>query len=309
MLKVSFAGTPDFAVPTLQALADSRHQLLGVLTQPDRPAGRGRELKSSPVKELTLKLGLPLSQPSSLKSEADRAALASWNPDVLVVVAYGLILPLAALTLPRLGCINVHASLLPRWRGAAPIQRALLAGDASTGVSIMQMDAGLDTGPVLAERSIELTGEETSQRLFDQLARLGAGALVETLDALQAGTVTAVEQSSVGVTYAAKIAKKEAQVDWQRSAVEISRQIRAFNPWPVAQALWDAQPLRLWEAQPRTDEDPAATPGQVLGLVDEHLLVRCGQGSLAIARLQLPGRRPITAREFAAGRSLVGMHF
>jgi methionyl-tRNA formyltransferase len=309
MLKVSFAGTPEFAVPTLQALADSRHQLVGVLTQPDRPAGRGRELKRSPVKELTLKLGLPLAQPPSLKAEADRAALASWNPDVLVVVAYGLILPVAALTLPRLGCLNVHASILPRWRGAAPIQRAILAGDARTGVTIMQMDAGLDTGPVLAERSIELTGEETSQRLFDQLAQLGAGALVETLDALQAGTVTAVEQSSVGIVYAAKIDKKEAQVDWQRSAVEIGRQIRAFNPWPVAQTLWDGQQLRLWEAQPRTDEDPAATPGQVLGLIHEHLLVRCGRGSLAIARLQLPGRRPVTAREFAAGRSLAGMHF
>jgi methionyl-tRNA formyltransferase len=309
MLKVSFAGTPEFAVPTLQALADSRHQLVGVLTQPDRPAGRGRELKSSPVKELTLKLGLPLSQPPSLKTEADRAALAAWNPDVLVVVAYGLILPVTALTLPRLGCLNVHASLLPRWRGAAPIQRAVLAGDARTGVTIMQMDAGLDTGPVLAERSVELTGEESSQSLFDQLARLGAGALAETLDALEAGTVTAVEQSSSGVTYAAKIDKKEAQVDWQRSAVEIGRQIRAFNPWPIAQTVWDGQQLRLWEAQPRSDEDPAAAPGQVLGLIGQHLLVRCGQGSLAIARLQLPGRRPVTAREFAAGRSLAGMRF
>src|ERR1700685_2404163 len=182
MLKVSFAGTPEFAVPTLQALADSRHQLLGVLTQPDRPAGRGRELKRSPVKELSLKLGLPLSQPPGLKTDSDRSALAAWNPDVLVVVAYGLILPVAALRLPRLGCINVHASLLPRWRGAAPIQRAVLAGDTRTGVTIMQMNAGLDTGPVLAERSVELTGEETSHRLFDQLARLGAGALVETLD-------------------------------------------------------------------------------------------------------------------------------
>jgi methionyl-tRNA formyltransferase len=309
MLKVSFAGTPEFAVPTLQALADSRHRLVGVLTQPDRPAGRGRELKSSPVKELSLKLGLPLSQPPGLKTDSDRTALAAWNPDLLVVVAYGLLLPVAALRLPRLGCINVHASLLPRWRGAAPIQRAVLAGDTRTGITIMQMNAGLDTGPILTGRSIELTGQETSQALFDQLARLGAGALVETLDALEAGTVTAVEQSSVGVTYAAKIDKKEAQVDWQHSAAQIARQVRAFNPWPVAQTLWDGQQLRLWEAWPQSDEDAVATPGQVLGLVDDRLLVRCGQGSLAIARLQLPGRRPITAREFAAGRALVGMRF
>src|SRR5580658_7809225 len=222
MLKVAFAGTPEFAVPTLAALAASRHSLIGVLTQPDRPAGRGRTLTPGPVRQFAARLGIPVAQPASLRSEAERAQLASWKADVLVVAAYGLILPVAALTLPRLGCINVHASLLPRWRGAAPVQRAILAGDRTSGVTIMQMAAGLDTGPILARQSFELTGRETSQTLLEGLAQAGAGLLIETLDALEAGTVTPTEQSADGVTYATKLAKQEAQVNWKCSALQIS---------------------------------------------------------------------------------------
>ncbi|HWW19767.1 MAG TPA: methionyl-tRNA formyltransferase [Steroidobacteraceae bacterium] len=309
MLRVAFAGTPEFAVPTLQALADSHHTLVGVLTQPDRPAGRGRELKRSPVKDLGLRLGLSVSQPAALRDDAQRAELASWQADVLVVAAYGLILPVAALTLPRLGCVNVHASLLPRWRGAAPVQRAILAGDVATGVTIMQMAAGLDTGPILAQSAFDLTGRETSQALLERLSQTGARLLIETLDRLEAGTVTPKEQSSDGVTYAGKLAKQEGQVDWQRSAVEISRQVRAFNPWPIAQTLFQGQQLRLWQAVPASRGGQAGEPGQVLGMDAEQLLVRCGEGSLGVERLQLAGKRAMSAREFASGRALSGMHF
>jgi methionyl-tRNA formyltransferase len=309
MLRVAFAGTPPFAVPTLQALAASPHQLVGVLTQPDRPAGRGRELKSSPVKALAIQLGLPLSQPASLRSEAERADLARWQADVLVVAAYGLILPVAALGLPRLGCINVHASLLPRWRGAAPVQRAILAGDRASGVTIMQMAAGLDTGPILAQQSFELSDRESSQTLLTRLAQTGAGLLVETLTALEAGTVTPAEQSTDGVTYAAKIDKREAQVDWRRGAAEIDRQIRAFNPWPVAQTLFQGQQLRLWEAAPLDSGPPVPLPGQILAWGQDRIVVGCGNGRLAVTRLQPAGKRAMSAAEFAAGRSLDGMRF
>jgi methionyl-tRNA formyltransferase len=309
MLRVVFAGTPEFAVPTLQALAESPHQLVGVLTQPDRPAGRGRELRASPVKALAIQLGLPVSQPASLKSEAERADLARWQADALVVAAYGLILPVSALNLPRLGCINVHASLLPRWRGAAPVQRGILAGDTVSGVTIMQMAAGLDTGPILSQQCVVLTGRESSQTLLTRLAQVGATLLVGTLTALEGGTVTPAIQSTEGVTYAAKLDKREAPVDWSLSAAQIDRQIRALNPWPVAQTLFQGQQLRLWEAAVDHTEPPAGPPGRILGLQQDHLLVGCGQGRLAIARLQLAGKRVMTAGEFAAGRSLDGMRF
>jgi methionyl-tRNA formyltransferase len=309
MLKVAFAGTPDFAVPTLTALAASRHCLVGVLTQPDRPAGRGRTLTLGPVRQLTASLGVAVAQPASLKSEAERAALASWQADILVVAAYGLILPVAALDLPRLGCINVHASLLPRWRGAAPVQRAILAGDTCTGVTIMQMAAGLDTGAILAQQSHAMSGRETSAVLARQLAESGAALLIETLDRIEAGTVSPMEQSTAGVTYAAKAGKQEALVDWQRSATEIDRQVRAFNPWPVAHTLYQGLQLRLWEAEPEVERNPAAGPGKVVGLVQDRLRVACGVGSLAISRLQLPGKRAMSARDFAAGHPLSGMQF
>jgi methionyl-tRNA formyltransferase len=309
MLRVAFAGTPEFAVPVLQALVDSPHRLVGVLTQPDRPAGRGRELRAGPVKRLAQQLGLALAQPATLKSESERAALGDWAPDVLVVVAYGLILPTSALHIPRLGGINVHASLLPRWRGAAPVQRAILAGDRETGVTIMQMEAGLDTGPMLNSRRLALDGSEITQQVLDRLATLGAGALIETLEDFEAGTVTPVEQPAAGVTYAAKISKDEAQIDWRHDAQQISRQVRAFNPWPVAHTLWDGEPLRIWEAS-AVDAGAVSTaphtPGQILALDQEGLLVSCGHGALAIRRLQLAGRRIVTAREFAGGRMLNG---
>jgi methionyl-tRNA formyltransferase len=318
MLKIAFAGTPEFAVPTLQALIGSRHVVSGVLTQPDRPAGRGRELKGSPVKQLALQAGLEVAQPASLKSAEERSALHAWSPDVLVVVAYGLILPAAALVIPRLGCINVHASLLPRWRGAAPIQRAILAGDSHTGVCIMQMAAGLDTGPVFGEtgrRLLPLTGLETAQQVSEQLARLGADALLETVDRLEAGTVTLEEQSAEGVTYASKLSKTEACIDWQGSALHIDRQVRAFNPWPVAQTLWEGQALRIWQASVADETAMAALQpsspvcGEILRLQDEQLLVRCGAGVLNVSRVQLPGRRVVSAREFAGQRALSGARF
>jgi methionyl-tRNA formyltransferase len=313
MLRLAFAGTPEFAVPTLRALDASHHTLVGVYTQPDRPAGRGRALRASPVKELALALGLPLAQPARLRTDADWAPLAQWNCDALIVVAYGLILPPAVLALPRLGCINIHASLLPRWRGAAPIQRAVLAGDAQTGVSIMQLDAGLDTGPVYAERTVPIGATTSAAQLTQTLATLGAQALLETLDAIEHAQLRPQPQGVVGVTLAPKIDKQEARIDWLRDAAHISRQVRAFNPWPVAETRWQQQQLRIWEAQDWSEDCPGvppdAAPGCVIGLQEGRLLVRCGHGVLAITRLQLAGRRTVTAPEFAAGRSEAGMQF
>ena len=312
MLRVAFAGTPDFAVPALRALAHSAHQLVGVLSQPDRPAGRGAKLKSSPVKQLALELGLPLAQPARLRSEAERAPLAAWASDVLVVVAYGLILPPEVLALPRLGCLNIHASLLPRWRGAAPIQRAILAGDALTGVTIMQLDAGLDTGPILAQRELAIDPQTDSAQLHASLAELGAPLLLETLDALAAGRATPTPQSAVGATYAAKIDKAEARIDWGGSAEQIARQVRAFNPWPVADTRWRDEQLRIWEATAHDGSarpDASAPPGAFLGLLGGQLLVQCGRGVLGISRLQLPGRRVVAASAFAGSTTLAGARF
>jgi methionyl-tRNA formyltransferase len=315
MLRIAFAGTPDFAVPTLRALAQSHHVLVGVLTQPDRPAGRGRALKDSPVKRLAQQLQLPLSQPNARHDPQLRAALASWAPEALVVVAYGLILPPAVLGLPRLGCFNVHASLLPRWRGAAPIQRAVLAGDCETGVTIMQMEAGLDTGPILAQQRIPIDPGANSRQLHDRLAQLGAALMMATLEQAEAGMLRPQPQADQGVTYAAKIDKAEAQIGWARAAGEIERQIRAFNPRPVAHTLWQGQPLRIWEAQVAQEVAAAETaadppqPGTILDLAHDRLTVQCGQGRLAVTRLQLAGRRIVTAREFESGHALAGSRF
>jgi methionyl-tRNA formyltransferase len=311
MLRIAFAGTPEFALPALRALAQSHHRLVGVLTQPDRPAGRGRSLHASPVKQLAEQLCLPLAQPQRLKLPAERAALESWASDVLVVVAYGLILPTAVLALPRLGCLNIHASLLPRWRGAAPIQRAILAGDSATGVTIMQLDAGLDTGPLFAQSSVAI-GERDAGQLQASLAELGAPLLLETLDALEAGTARSTPQPQIGATYAAKIDKAEARIDWRGSATQIARQVRAFNPWPVADTRWQGQQLRLWEATVSSVAPTgaaAAQPGEVLGLTGDRLQVRCGEGVLAIGRLQLAGRRALGAAEFAGGAAVQGARF
>jgi methionyl-tRNA formyltransferase len=309
-LKLGFAGTPDFAVPALQLLA-ARHRIAAVFTQPDRPSGRGRELRMSPVKRCALGLGLTVYQPATFKAAEASEALRAAQVDALIVVAYGLILPAATLGIPRLGCFNIHASLLPRWRGAAPIQRALLAGDSITGVTIMRMEAGLDTGPVLASSRVSIEANDTAKTLHDRLAPLGAQLMAETLDGLHSGSAHAVAQPADGATYAAKIDKAEAQIQWQRSAEEISRQVRAFNPWPMAETRLNGEQLRIWAAE--AIESPAwqdsASPGSVLTAGPEGIDVVCGSGILRILNLQLAGRKPLPAAEFLRGLRLDGTRF
>ena len=275
-----------------------------MLTRPDRPRGRGRALEGSPVKRLAEARGLPLLQPETLRSAAALEPLSAWNPDVLVVVAYGLLLPPEVLALPRLGCLNIHASLLPRWRGAAPIARAVLAGDAVSGVSLMLMDAGLDTGPVLLQRSLALPPGVTTGALQERLAALGAGLLPAGLEALAQGSAQAQPQSEAGVTYAPKVHKSEAPIDWTRSAAEIDRQVRAFNPWPIAQTQLGGEPLRIHAGRP-LERAPSGVPaGTVVALTGEGILVQCGEGVFAIGQLQRPGRRILAAGEFAHAGTL-----
>lgn len=313
-MRIAFAGTPEFAVPPLAALVASRHAVIGVLTQPDRPAGRGRRLSASAVKEFALQHGLPIAQPATLRTAEGRGALAAWQPDVLVVVAYGLILPPEALAIPRFGCINIHASLLPRWRGAAPVQRAILEGDAETGVTLMLMDAGLDTGPILQQRSSPISLEDDTASVLAALASLGAPALLEVLDGIEAATLRPQSQAATGVTYARKIEKSEARIDWRGSAAVIDRQVRAFRPWPVAETTHRGEQVRIHRARAiEVDEldaasdsmilqrAVAATPGSILGVHETSLLVRCGTGLLGICELQRAGRRSVSAREFANG--------
>ncbi|HEX6636128.1 MAG TPA: methionyl-tRNA formyltransferase [Steroidobacteraceae bacterium] len=310
-LRIAFAGTPDFALPALRALLGSRHRVVGVLTQPDRPAGRGRELRASPVKLLAAssRPALPIAQPSTLKTPEARAILHEWSPDLLVVVAYGLILPQAVLDRPRLGCLNIHGSLLPRWRGAAPIQRAILAGDAETGVCIMQMDAGLDTGPVLIERRHPIGVHDTAGDLHDALSELGASALLEAIDALVDGRAVVRPQRADGVTYAAKLEKSEAVLDWTRGATELDRRVRAFNPWPIAETRFAGEALRILRARVARTLGTDAAPGTLLGLAEDGLHVACGEGVLAVRELQRAGKRPVSARDFANAVRLDGTRF
>jgi methionyl-tRNA formyltransferase len=307
-LRLGFAGTPEFAVPALEVLA-AAHRMGAVFTQPDRPAGRGRSLHASPVKAAAIRLGLPVHQPVSFKLPQALETLRSLELDALVVVAYGLILPPAALQSPRLGCINIHASLLPRWRGAAPIQRALLAADPKTGVTIMRMDAGLDTGPMLAVREIAIGAHDTASTLHDRLARLGAELVAETLNALQAGRVSEVPQPTDGVTYAEKINKAEALIDWRQDAEQISRRVRAFNPWPIAETRLDGTQLRIWDAQVLDAGVSTMEPGTVLAATDAGIDVACGRGALRILRLQLAGRKALVPGEFLKGQRLDGARF
>ncbi|HTU64641.1 MAG TPA: methionyl-tRNA formyltransferase [Steroidobacteraceae bacterium] len=308
-LRIAFAGTPQFAVPALRVLLASRHAVVGVLTQPDRPAGRGQQLRASPIKLLAQEAGLPLAQPATLKTAEGRAALEAWAPDLLVVVAYGLILPQPVLDLPRLGCVNIHGSLLPRWRGAAPIQRAILAGDAETGVTIMKLDAGLDTGPMLLERRRPIQTQDTAGDVHDALSELGAAALAEAVEGLAAGTLAARAQPAAGATYAPKIEKAEARLDWNAAAADLDRRVRAFNPWPIAETSFAGEPLRVLRA--RVADQPAsdAAPGTLLGLADDGLRVACGEGVLAVRELQRAGKRPVTARDFANAVRLDGLRF
>ena len=318
-MRVAFAGTSEFALPALAALR-ARYEVVGVLTPPDRRTGRGRQLTATAVKRAALTAQLPIAQPQTLNSDAGRATLAEWEPEALVVVAYGLLLPREVLSLPRLGCLNVHASLLPRWRGAAPIQRALLAGDTETGVTIMQMDSGLDTGPMLLRRCLAIRNGDTAGTLQRELATLGAGALIEALEGLAAGTLSPMPQPPQGVTYAAKIEKAEARIDWSAEAIGIERQVRAFNPWPVAETRLDGEQLRIFAAQAmvagsaRTRSVPklplkagkGADPGTILGTDSESIVVQCGRDCLALTEVQRPGRRALNAGEFARALSLVG---
>jgi methionyl-tRNA formyltransferase len=315
-LRIVFAGTPEFSVPALQALHDAGHAIVAVYTQPDRPAGRGREVAASAVKRRALALGLTVEQPPTLKSPEVQQRLAACAPDLMVVVAYGLILPQAVLDIPRLGCLNIHGSLLPRWRGAAPIQRAVLAGDERTGISIMLMDAGLDTGPELLRREIAIGPRETAGELHDRLAPLGAQAIVAAVPGWATGSLPAKPQPADGVTYAAKIQKDEARIDWSQSAIAIDRQVRAFNPWPVAETrLGDAQ-VRIWGARPVTAEfaaelrlEPPPVPGAVVQAVDGRIVVATGDGLLELLTLQFPGRKPLKAGDILNSRPLSGRRF
>jgi methionyl-tRNA formyltransferase len=304
-MRIIFAGTPDFAASSLQALIDTQsdagHELVAVYTQPDRKAGRGRKLRPSPVKQLALQHDIPVYQPHNFKDAHDRQQLAELKPDLMIVVAYGLILPQRVLDTPGQGCINVHASLLPRWRGAAPIQRAILAGDAESGVCIMQMEAGLDTGPVLREVRTAINANDTGSSLHDRLATLGARALIDTVADIVAGSAVATPQDDSQSNYAAKLDKREAWLDWSRSAIELERQVRAFNPWPVAQTSHEQdhaqRTLRIWEAsaQASTGREP---PGEVVAMSANGLEIACGEGILNIQRLQLPGGKPLTLRDW-----------
>ncbi len=283
-----------------------------MFTQPDRPAGRGQALRTSPVKRRALELGLVVQQPATFKSPEVLGLLRSEAMDALVVVAYGLILPPSVLNVPRFGCINIHASLLPRWRGAAPIQRVLLAGDVCTGITIMRMDAGLDTGPILAVQSTPIGANDTAKTLHDRLSGLGAELISEALDALRAGRAREVPQPNTGVTYAEKISKQEALIHWELDAELILRQVRAFNPWPVAETRWSGQQLRIWEAEvldPAANPAPACLPGTVVAAANEGIDVACGRGILRVLRLQLAGRKPLAAREFLTGQRLIGARF
>jgi methionyl-tRNA formyltransferase len=307
-LRLGFAGTPEFSVPALTRLA-SLSTMCAVFTQPDRPAGRGQVLTASPVKRRALELGLPVLQPASFKSAETLELLRRLQLDLLIVVAFGQILPLAALQTPRLGCVNIHASLLPRWRGAAPIQRALLEGDAHTGITIMRMDAGLDTGPMMAQRFTAILATDTGQTLHDRLAEMGADLMASTLPGVAAGSLREQPQPADGVTYARKIDKAEARIDWRRDVLAVWRQVRAFNPWPVAETRLNGEQLRIFEAEPTGPQPPqpsAVAPGTVLRDT-EGIEVACGLGRLRVTRLQLAGRKPLAAADFLKGQRLAGV--
>ncbi|WP_041521973.1 methionyl-tRNA formyltransferase [Gilvimarinus agarilyticus] len=303
-LRLIFAGTPEFAAAHLDTLITGPHHVVACYTQPDRPAGRGKKLKPSPVKERALAADIPVHQPQSLKGADAQALLASYNADVMVVVAYGLLLPKAVLDTPRLGCINVHASLLPRWRGAAPIQRAIEAGDAESGVTIMQMDVGLDTGAMLNKVSCAITPEDTGGSLHDKLQALGRPALSDTLAQLASGSAIAEAQDDALSNYAPKISKAEAELDWHQSAEHLGQKIRAFNPFPVAFCRPQKAPdtrIRVWQADigPTTD----AAPGSIVAIGSDYLRVSCGTGSLQLTQLQLPGKRALPVADLLRGNA------
>ena len=309
-LRIVFAGTPDFAAEHLRALLDTPHQVIAVYSQPDRPAGRGQKLMPSPVKQLAVQHAIPVYQPQTLRDPTAQAELAALKPDLMVVVAYGLILPQVVLDTPRLGCINSHASLLPRWRGAAPIQRAIEAGDLESGVTVMQMEAGLDTGPMLLKVSTPIDAEDSGGSLHDRLASLGPAAVIEAIAGLASGTLKGQVQDDSLATYAHKLNKEEARIDWSRPAIELERLIRAFNPWPICHSTLNDAPLKILGAQLGEGQ---GQPGQILSASKEGLSVACGVGALRLTRLQLPGGKALAfadlynsrREQFAAGSVLL----
>lgn len=303
-LRIIFAGTPAFAAEHLKALLDSRHQVIAVYSQPDRPAGRGKKLTASPVKEVALENDIPVYQPLNFKSPEAVAELASLNADLMVVVAYGLILPKVVLDAPRLGCINVHASILPRWRGAAPIQRAIEAGDSETGVTIMQMDVGLDTGDMLIKAFCPILGEDTGGSLHDKLIGIGTPALIEALDLIQTGNIQPEKQDDSLSNYAPKLSKEEAALNWQLPAIDLERKVRAFNPFPVAHTkpsgAGDEHRIRVWAAK-ACDKASNAAAGSITQIGADGLWIACKQGQLILEQLQLPGKKAMSVSDILRG--------
>ena len=303
-LRIIFAGTPDFAASSLQALLEAGsergYEVIAVYTQPDRPAGRGRKLQASPVKNLALAQNIPVYQPENFSDPADVESLQKLDADLMIVAAYGLLLPAAILDAPRLGCMNIHASLLPRWRGAAPIQRAILAGDKETGITIMQMNEGLDTGDMLLKRRCPIEDSDTGGSLHDKLAELGGQALLAALDKLQRGELQPEPQDDSQSSYARKLSKQEALLDWQADAPALARQVRAFNPWPVAQTRVGDQILRIWAAQAR-DENSGAEPGTVVASSKAGIDIACGDGQLRLQQLQPAGKKAMDVPAFLNG--------
>lgn len=296
-MRIIFAGTPDFAAESLKALLTTEHEICAVYTQPDRPAGRGRKLTASPVKQLALDNHIPVEQPLNFKTQESRDTLASYHADLMIVVAYGLLLPQAVLDTPKLGCINVHASLLPRWRGAAPIQRAILAGDQETGICIMQMEAGLDTGPVLAQAHCPILQTDTAQQLHDKLANLGGETLVGMLDNIETLQQQAQVQDDNQSCYAAKLQKQEAIIDWSDSAINLLRKIHAFNPWPVAQTTRGDAVMRVWEAQ-LTTESAQTEAGTITQVSKAGIDVATGDGVLRLTHIQMPGKKAMSVTDY-----------
>ncbi|MFJ9990949.1 methionyl-tRNA formyltransferase [Pseudomonas putida] len=308
-MRIVFAGTPEFAAEHLKALLDSPYEIVAVYTQPDRPAGRGQKLMPSAVKALAVANDIPVLQPPTLRNAEAQAELAALAPDLMVVVAYGLILPQAVLDIPRLGCINSHASLLPRWRGAAPIQRAVEAGDAESGVTVMRMEAGLDTGPMLLKVTTPISAEDTGGSLHDRLAQMGPGAVVQAIAGLADGSLQGEVQDDALATYAHKLNKDEARLDWNRPAVELERLIRAFNPWPVCHSTLDGETVKVLGANVSTGN---GAPGEILSASKDGLVVACADGALSLTRLQLPGGKALAfsdlfnsrREKFASGKVL-----
>ena len=308
MLKIIYAGTPEFSVPALEALLRSKHEVVAVYTQPDRPAGRGRKLQQSPIKGCALSHDIPVYQPQSFKTNEDIQSLIDIKADLMVVAAYGLLLPQAVLDAPRLGCINIHASLLPRWRGAAPIQRAILAGDAETGITIMQMALGLDTGDMLANQSVSIDPDWSAGDLHDELMTVGAELLLPTLDRLIDGDLAPEAQNDAETCYAAKLTKQEAKIDWGKPALDSQREIRAFNPWPVSFTHLDGKMLRIWQAK-SIDEQSDAEAGFITRHNKEGVFVSCGDGVLQVTELQFAGKNRCSAAQALNGRNLTGLRF